>query len=186
MPTRPQSTTYAALLRGVNLGAHNRVRMPELRALVEELGCSDVGTYVQSGNVVFRSDRKAAELARAIERAIRDRLGLEVPVVIRSRRQLERLVARSPFGRPEANENTHHVTFLAAKPDPDRLRGLRRESFEPERFEVVVEDVYLFFPDGYGRSKLSNALLERRLGVPATTRNWRTVAALAELTAPAG
>jgi uncharacterized protein (DUF1697 family) len=160
--------------------------MPELRALVEELGCTDVGTYVQSGNVVFRTDRGAASLAKAIEQAIRSELGLDVPVVIRSRSQLERLVAGSPFGRPGAKENTLSVTFLARKPDRERVRRLREESFEPERFELVREDVYLFFPNGYGRSKLSNALLERRLGVPATTRNWRTVAALAELTAAAG
>jgi uncharacterized protein (DUF1697 family) len=178
-----RTTAYAALLRGVNLGARNRVRMPELRALVEELGCTDVGTYVQSGNVVFRSDRGAAVLAQQIERAIRGRLRLDVPVVIRSRRQLEKLLAANPLGRPKARENTLYVTFLAGKPDPGRVRRLREESFEPERFELVGEDVYLFFPDGYGRSKLNNALLERRLGVPATTRNWRTVTALAELTA---
>jgi uncharacterized protein (DUF1697 family) len=179
----PRRITYAALLRGVNLGARNRVRMPELRALVEELGCTDVGTYVQSGNVVFRSDRAAATLAKGIEQAIRSELGLDVTVVLRSRRQLERLVAANPFGRPKGKENTLYVTFLAAKPPPERARRLREESFEPERFELVGEDVYLFFPDGYGSSKLNNALMERRLGVGATTRNWRTVTALAELTA---
>ena len=81
----PRSTTYAALLRGVNLGAHNRIRMPELRALVEGLGCTDVSTYVQSGNVVFCSDRAAASLAKAIEQGIRSELGLDIAVVIRSR-----------------------------------------------------------------------------------------------------
>jgi uncharacterized protein (DUF1697 family) len=157
--------------------------MPELRALVEELGCTDVGTYLQSGNVVLRSDRGAASLGKAIEQAIRSELGLDIPVVIRSRTQLDRLVAANPFGRPRATENTLYVTFLAGKPTRERVRRLREESFEPERFELVGEDVYLFFPDGYGRSKLNNALLERRFGVAATTRNWRTVVALAELTA---
>jgi uncharacterized protein (DUF1697 family) len=180
---RSRAAAYAALLRGVNLGAHKRVRMPDLRALVESLGCTDVTTYVQSGNVVFRSDRAAASLPRALEDAIRNDLGLDVPVVIRSRRQLEKLVAANPFGRQKGKENTLYVTFLAAKPDREHVRRLREESFEPERFELVGEDVYLFFPDGYGRSKLNNALLERRLGVAATTRNWRTVTALAELTA---
>jgi uncharacterized protein (DUF1697 family) len=174
---------YAALLRGVNLGAHNRIRMPELRALVEELGCTDVSTYVQSGNVVFRSGRGAAPLAKAIGHGIRSELGLGVTVVIRNGRQLERLVAGSPFGRPKGKEHTLYVTFLAGKPDRERVRRLGEESFDPERFELVGEDVYLLFPNGYGRSKLNNALLERRLGVAATTRNWRTVTALAELTA---
>jgi uncharacterized protein (DUF1697 family) len=185
VPGVPRRTAYAALLRGVNLGARNRVRMPELRTLVEELGCTDVGTYLQSGNVVLRSDRGADALTKAVEQAIRGELGLDVAVVVRSRRQLERLVAANPFVRPRARENTLYATFLAEKPDPDRVRRLRDESFEPERFELVGQDVYLLFPGGYGRSKLSNALLERRLGVPATTRNWRTVTALAELTAAA-
>jgi uncharacterized protein (DUF1697 family) len=157
--------------------------MPELRALVEDLGCSDVSTYLQSGNVVFRSERAAGPLAKSIEQGIESELGLDVTVVIRSRRQLERLVVANPFGRPRAKENTLYVTFLAEKPDRQRVRQLAEESFEPERFALAGQDVYLVFPNGYGRSKLNNALLERRLGVPATTRNWRTVTALAELTA---
>ena len=177
---------FAALLRGVNLGAHNRIRMPELRALVEGLGGTDVSTYLQSGNVVFRSDRAAAALAKAIEQSIRSELGLDIAVVIRTRTQLERLVAGNPFGRPKEKESSLYVTLLEKKPDAKRIRKLREESFDPERFELAGENVYLFFPNGYGRSKLSNALLERRLGVAATTRNWRTVTALAELTAATG
>ena len=177
---------YAALLRGVNLGALNRMKMPELRAFVEGLGCTDVSTYLQSGNVVFRSDRAAGALRRSIEQGIGSELGLDIPVVIRSRRQLEQLVAGNPFGRPKEKENMLYVTFLAEKPERERLRRLVEESFAPERFELVGQDVYLYVPNGYGRSKLSNALLERRLGVPATTRNWRTVTALAELAAAAG
>jgi uncharacterized protein (DUF1697 family) len=158
--------------------------MPELRALVAELGCTDVSSYLQSGNVVFRSDRTAGALAKSIERGIDSELGLDVTVVIRTRRQLEQLVAGNPFERRK--ENTLYVTFLAEKADAKRVRRLGEESFEPERFEIAGEDVYLFFPNGYGRSKLNNVLLERRLGVAATTRNWRTVTALTELTAAAG
>jgi uncharacterized protein (DUF1697 family) len=182
----PRPTSYAALLRGVNVGAHNRIRMPELRALVEGLDCTDVSTYVQSGNVVFRSGRASGSLAETIEQGIRRSFGLDVAVVIRSRKQLEKLVAGNPFGRPKGKESTLYATFLAGKPDPQRVRRLGEESFDAERFELVGEDVYLFCPNGYGRSKLNNALLEHRLGVVATTRNWRTVTALAELTAAAG
>ena len=119
VPGVPRPTTYAALLRGVNLGAHNRIRMPELRALVEGLDCTDVSTYVQSGNVVFRSGRAAGSLAKEIERAIKRAFGLDVPVVIRSRKQLEKLVAGNPFGGPKGKENTLYVTFLAGKPDAE-------------------------------------------------------------------
>jgi uncharacterized protein (DUF1697 family) len=183
VPKRSKPTTYAALLRGINLGSHKRVAMADLRALVEDIGCADVRTYVQSGNVVFRSDRRAADLAGAIASAIDKKLGLDVTVVIRTERQLRDLVADNPFVRTKIRPNMLYVTFLAEKPDQSRVRQLLEVSFEPERFEVVGEDVYLFFPNGYGRVRLNNATLERQLGVAATTRNWRTVTALAELTA---
>jgi uncharacterized protein (DUF1697 family) len=183
MPRGTKPTIYAALLRGINLGRHKRVAMADLRALVEALGCADVRTYVQSGNVVFRSDRGAADLVRAIEKAIDKKLGLDVTVMIRTDRQLCNLVAKNPFLGPKLRQKTLYVSFLAGKPDRSRVRQLRAGNFEPERFEVVGEDVYLFFPNGYGRVKLNNAMLERQLGVAATTRNWRTVTALAELAA---
>jgi hypothetical protein len=99
VPTRARSTSYSALLRGINLGSHKRVRMADLRELAEDLGCADVRTYVQSGNVVFRSDRSAADLTKAIEKGIEKQLGLDVIVVIRTERQLRNLVANNPFVR---------------------------------------------------------------------------------------
>jgi uncharacterized protein (DUF1697 family) len=178
--------TYAALLRGINLGRHKRVGMAELRELVEDLGCADVRTYVQSGNVVLRSDRGAPGLAREIEKAIEKRLGHDVTVVIRTERQLRDFVASNPFVGQKTPPKTLYATFLAEKPDPKRVRELGERDFAPERWELVRNDICLFLPNGYGRVKLNNAMLERQLGVPATTRNWRTVTALAELTAAAG
>ena len=183
MPARSRSTSYAALLRGVNLGSHNRVAMSDLRALVEGLGATNVRTYVQSGNVVFRSGRAAGGLAAALETAIRDELDLEVTVVLRSERRLRDFVGANPFARSKAEPKTLYATFLSAAPDPERVRRLEQQDFAPERFQIAGDDVYLSFPNGSGRVKLSNATLERQLGVAATTRNWRTVTALAELTA---
>jgi uncharacterized protein (DUF1697 family) len=159
--------------------------MADLRELVEDLGCADVRTYVQSGNVVLSSDRDAPELAQAIEKAIEKRLGLAVAVVIRTERQLRDLVAANPFVRKKIEPKTLYTTFLAETPDPERVRKLDERDFAPERWEIVGDDICLFFPNGYGRVKLNNAMLERQLAVPATTRNWRTVLALAELTAAA-
>jgi uncharacterized protein (DUF1697 family) len=183
VPKRSKPTSYAALLRGINLGSHKRIAMADLRALVEELGCEDVSTYVQSGNVVFRSDLRADDAGRKIERAIQKELGYEVTVVIRTARQLRDLVANNPFIRAKVQQKTLYVTFLAEKPARARVEKLGQASFEPERFDLSGEDVYLHFPSGYGRVKLNNAMLERQLGVAATTRNWRTVTALSELTA---
>jgi uncharacterized protein (DUF1697 family) len=176
-------TGYAALLRGINLGARNRVAMADLRAIVEGLGAEQVNTYVQSGNVVLRSALAAGRLAAAIEEGIRKDLGLDVPVIVRTAPQLRALVKGNPFAGPKVDVKTLHVTFLASKPAAKRVADLRGESFEPDALELVRGDVCLSCPNGYGRTKLGNTFLERRLGVPATTRNWRTVTMLADLTA---
>jgi uncharacterized protein (DUF1697 family) len=171
---------YAALLRGINLGSRNKVAMPDLRALFEDLGAEDVTTYVQSGNVVFRSDRGAAELGRAIEREITKRLGLDVTVLLRTRAELAKVRDGNPFAGAEPK--ALHLTFLAKKPQTARVRGLDPKRSPPDEFRVVGREVYLHCPNGYGRSKLSNAYFEKQLGVAATTRNWNTVTKLAELT----
>jgi uncharacterized protein (DUF1697 family) len=173
--------TWVALLRGVNLGSRNKVLMADLRELFSDLGAVDVATYVQSGNVVFRSSGERDDLPRAIEDEIRSRLGLDVTVVLRSKAELARLVAGNPFADQATDATKLHVTFLAEPPERDRLGALEKMRFEPDEFRVTPEAVYLHCPNGYGRSKLSNAFFEKQLGVAATTRNWRTVTALAEL-----
>jgi uncharacterized protein (DUF1697 family) len=165
------------LLRGINLGARNRVAMADLRKLVEDLGGEDVETYVQSGNVVFRSGKKPAELERAIRQAIEAGFGLDVTVVVRTASQLAKVIRASPFGTAEGQ----HITFLAEKPRARRVHELEQRSFDPDEFRVIGREVYLHLPHGYGGSKLSNAFFEKELAVRATTRNWRTVTALAEL-----
>jgi uncharacterized protein (DUF1697 family) len=173
--------TYVALLRGINLGARNKVAMPDLRALFGALGAQDVSTYVQSGNVVFKSPEGPAELRAAAEEHIKRDLGLDVTVLLRTRTELAAIVADNPFARDEREPTTLHVTFLAEAPDAERARELDPTASDPDEFRIVGRDVYLHCPNGYGRSKLSNAFFERRLGVAATTRNWRTVTTLAEL-----
>jgi uncharacterized protein (DUF1697 family) len=179
--TKGRIQTYAALLRGINLGSHNKISMADLRALFEELDADDVQTYVQSGNVVFRSKLTAAELEKAVEREIENALSLHVTVLIRTKAQLAKIVRDNPFLDREKPEKALHVTFLARKPPPARVRELDPAGFEPDTFDVSGREVYLHFPNGYGRSKLSNAYFEKALDVRATTRNWRTVNALADL-----
>jgi uncharacterized protein (DUF1697 family) len=171
--------SYAALLRGINLGARNKVSMADLRALVEGLGADDVVTYVQSGNVVFKTDRPRAQLRKALERAIARELGLDVTVVLRTKAELAKLVRDNPLLK-RGRESNLHVTFLADPPAPAKVKALAPPA-GPGEFRVVGKDVVLHLPGGYGRSKLSNAFFERQLGVAATTRNWRTVTKLAEL-----
>jgi uncharacterized protein (DUF1697 family) len=170
-----------ALLRGINLGARKRVAMADLRSIVEELGGREVQTYVQSGNVVFRSPAAASKLEQHLARAIRRRLALEIGVLVRTGAELAEVVARNPFVESSAGPKALHVTFLASVPDANRVRRLVEDDFAPDALDVEGREVYLLCPNGYGRSKLTNAFLERRLGVGATTRNWKTVTTLAEL-----
>jgi uncharacterized protein (DUF1697 family) len=175
--------TFIAVLRSINVGGRNRVPMADLRALMSSLGFGDVTTYVQSGNVVFTAAGSRQAIAGAIEEQISAELGLAVPVIVRSKRQLQGIVAGTPFAGLDVDPKVLHVTFLAQRPEPGGVAELagRAGQFGTDECEVIGEDVYLYCPGGYGETKLSNAFLERRLGVTATTRNWRTVTTLAEM-----
>jgi uncharacterized protein (DUF1697 family) len=169
---------YVALLRGINLGGHHRVPMAALRDLVASLSHEQVTTYVQSGNVVFAADGAPEEVAGELEAALAARFGFEVPVVFRNRAELERIAARHPFESIQPDPVKLHVFFLAGDPDPARVAALRPDRFAPDELVIDGREVYVHFPNGMGRSKLS-----LDLGTPATARNWRTVQALRELTA---
>jgi uncharacterized protein (DUF1697 family) len=173
--------TWVALLRGINLGQRNKVSMADLKQLFAAMEAEDVETYLRSGNVVFKSRvTDGAELTGAIERRIKAELGLDVTVLLRTKAELDDVVAGNPF--PGA-EDKLHVTFLAEEPERARADSLDPARAGRDRWRVVGREVYLHCPDGYGRSKLSNAYFEKQLGVAATTRNWRTVTALAATTA---
>jgi len=171
-------TVYVALLRGVNVGGARKLPMKELVPALEELGFEDVVSYIQSGNVVFRGPAGKAKLAAQLERAIEQRFGLYVTVMLRTPAELEKLIAANPFGGDEAKL---HVAFLDRKPAAAAVKKLDPDRSPPDEFTVVGSEVYLHFPNGYGRTKLGGDYLERVLGVRATARNWRTVTKLLEL-----
>lgn len=168
--------TYVALLRGVNVGGKRKVSMATLRSIVESLGHTDVQTYIQSGNVVFKGG--AGVTARELERAIERKLGLDVTVMLRTRADLTRVVKQNPFSAVDLSGV--HVGFLTEKPKPAAVAALDAEQFAPDRFVVKGREVYLHLPNGMGRSKLP-AYLDRQLKVPATVRNWNSVLKLLEL-----
>lgn len=174
--------TYAALLRGINLGAHNKVPMADLRALFDDLGAEDVETYVQSGNVVFKSADGAEKLTRAIEQKIHRDLGLSVTVLVLTRPQLTKVLGGNPYAKGKEEPAKLHVTFLAEKPARAKVSKLDPERGKPDEFRLVGQQIYLYCPNGYGRTKLTNAYFEKQLGVAATTRNWKTVTKLGDLT----
>jgi len=176
------AAVVVALLRGINLGPQRRLAMADLRAVVEGLGHTDVRTYLQSGNVVFCPARRApAEaLERALTAAIRDVTKLDVPVLVRTAAQMQAVVGANPY--PVTDPTKVVVTFLAAPP-PAALAAFDQEPFAPDRFHLHGREVYLELPDGQARSKLVEALWKQHLDERATARNWRTVEALATMSA---
>ena len=173
--------TYVALLRGINVGGRTKIAMADLRKLFAGLGGEDVTTYLQSGNVVFKSSAAAAVFAGSIEERIADELGLRVTVVMRTAADLATVAAKNPFADRGAEPTQLHVVFLSEKPAAARVRALDTTRGEPDEFRVAGREIYLHYPNGYGRSKITNAWFEKELGVAGTARNWRTVTKLAEL-----
>ncbi|MEU3452937.1 DUF1697 domain-containing protein [Micromonospora sp. NPDC006766] len=175
---------YVALLRGVNVGTI-RMAMADLRRLVSGLGHEDVKTYLQSGNMVFTSPPTRVEiLAEEIERVITAELGLAVPVLVRSGTELAAVADASPYAGKQDDPTRLLVAFLSAAPTAARVATLTVPAGENLEYAVAGREVHLHFPaGGYGRTKFTNAYLEKRLGVVATTRNWKSVLALRDLAA---
>ena len=176
---------YIALLRGINVSGHKPVPMADLRKLFAKLGFADAQTYIQSGNVVFTSAGKdAAKIGKAIEAGIGKAFGFEVPVVVRSLAALRAALAANPYGKEKLAENERlYITFLAAA--PGKAEAAKLEAIVDANDEVKVKgaDVFLRIGAGYGKSVFSNTLVEKKLGVAATTRNIETsrkLVALAE------
>jgi uncharacterized protein (DUF1697 family) len=169
------------MLRGINIGPARRVPMADLRALFADAGYEDVRTYVQSGNVVLESTAKPAELERETAALISERFGFDVPVVVRTSRQLAAVVKPNPLGDVADNPKRYQVSFLAAKPGAAVVKKLEELAADAERVACHGREVYAWHPEGVARSKLWNALAGKGLGVTATARNWTTVTTLLEM-----
>ena len=176
------SHRYVALLRGINVGGRNKLSMRDLVGMFAAAGCEDVRTYIQSGNVVFRTPLELADgLSARITAAIAASHGFQIPVVMRAASDLDRIVRGNPFLAAGADPAKLHVGFLAAAPDPTRIARLDPDRSPPDAFEVRGKEVYLHFPAGVARSKLDNSYFDRTLNTVCTIRNWRTVGKLHEM-----
>lgn len=175
-------STYIALLRAVNLGSYGRLAMADLRALVTAAGHCDVATYLQSGNVVFKSEHDDPEaLAADLRKRLADELGVDTPVMVVTGTEITGIAAYHPFQDRQSDHAKLHVAFLATEPDADRAARLSVPEGSPEELQLTGRQLYLHYPAGAGRSKITAAYLEKRLGVAITARNWKTVTALADL-----
>ncbi len=175
-------STYLALLRGINVGGKNKLPMKELVQLFVQIGCGDVRSYIQSGNVVFRADLQLAETVPArVTTAIAERFGCEIPVLLRTAGEIRDVLHNNPFLQAGAAEDALHVLFLADSPDPQRIEGLDPNRSRPDAFAVRGKEVYLWLPNGVARTKLTNDYFDSRLATVSTGRNWRTVLRLFEM-----
>ena len=167
---------HVALLRGLNVGGHNRITMKDLAAVFSAAGCVDVETYIQSGNVLFTAKatvvRKVPELVAA---TLEKDFEINSPVVLRDAAELAAVVKGNPFLKRSEDLSTLHVGFLATVPEPARVKALDPARSPPDEFVVKGRELYLHFPKGLGRSKLTNAWFDSQLATLSTVRNWNTV-----------
>jgi uncharacterized protein (DUF1697 family) len=172
-----------SLLRAVNLAGHNVIQMEALRAICESLGLSGARTYLQSGNVVFKSaSRDLTALSKRFEDAIERRFSIRPCVISRTCGEMQDVIARNPFaGRRDVPPNKLLVTFLAGDPVPDASERLAGLTTGGEEIRLDGRHLYIYFRNGVGRSKVSPAVLERATGRPGTARNWNTVTALLKI-----
>ncbi|MGH9629490.1 MAG: DUF1697 domain-containing protein [Bryobacteraceae bacterium] len=176
-------TAIVSLLRGVNVGGHKKIRMDELRALYESLGLVDPRSYVQSGNIVFRSkERDLARLVKRIEDGIEQKFGFRPDVIVRTCSELRDVIARNPFAtRQGIDASKLLVVFLTSDPEVEAREKVLKIKADPEELRIDGRELYIYFPNGMGRTKLPYATIERTLKTPATGRNWNTVTKLLEM-----
>ncbi len=175
--------TYAVLLRGVNLAGQRQLAMADLRRLLESAGYTEVSTHLRSGNAIVTSDDKdPRRVAATIHEALAAQLSLRSAVIVRTGQELADVIAANPFPEHESEPAKLHVAFLSAQPSKAAFEALDRAKFAPDELRLGDRVVYLWFPNGAGRSKLTMPALAR-MKVEATARNWNTVLALAAKTA---
>ena len=179
-------TAFVSLFRGINVGGHHKIRMDELKDLHEALGFKDVIPYIQSGNVVFTSDdADVARLRGHIEHGFEKRFGFHVEVFVRSLAELREIIEKNPFqSQPGKESKWVVVLFLAACPDESAQEDLLKTYVGPEELFIIGKEAYIYYPNGIGRSKLSQSLMEKKLKTVGTARNWNTILQLQKLLQP--
>jgi uncharacterized protein (DUF1697 family) len=174
--------THLALLRGINLGAKNKLPMKDLGEMFASAGCGKVRTFIQSGNVIFvAAPGRADRMPDLIRGQIAKHFGYQVPIVLRTTEQLANVIRNNPFLKAGVAEQELHVLFLGDLPAPRAVQSLDPDRSPPDEFRIAGREIYLRLPNGVGRSKLNNQYFDSRLGTISTGRNWRTVTKLFEL-----
>jgi uncharacterized protein (DUF1697 family) len=177
-----RTSIYVALLRGINLGGKNLLPMKDLAAIFVQAGCTNVRTYIQSGNVIFSSPASLLKgLPDTISERIATRFGYRIPIILRTSEQLARAIRDNPFLQAGESEKTLYVLFLADPPNAPAVGKLDPDRSPPDAFRVLNQEIYLHLPNGVAHSKLTNAYFDAKLSTTCTARNWATVRKIFEM-----
>ena len=173
---------YIALLRGINVSGQKKIKMTELKSLFEKMDFQNVGTYIQSGNIIFSSKEISAKsLESKISLGIKKKFGFDVQTIIITPKEINDVLKNNPFIRQKKNIERLYVTFLSDQPSKESIQKLNLNDFSPEEYHIVGNQIYLHLPNGAGKAKLNNNFFENKLNIKASTRNWKTVKTLSEL-----
>ena len=174
--------TYISLLRGINVAGKKKVIMTELKKMFQDLGFQDVVTYIQSGNVIFKTKKTAeVKLEKIIKASIEKTFVFDVPVLVLSEKELQKIADNNPYKDRELELKLLHFTLLSTPPKEEKIKLVEAMEFPGEEFTITERVVYLCLPNGYGRTKLNNNFFESKLKVKATTRNLKSIYKLLEL-----
>ena len=176
-------TRFVSLFRGINVGGHQAVRMDALKELHESLGLQEVQTYIQSGNVVFTSDEAdVTQIQKDIEDGFAQKFGFRVNVMVRTADEFNVIIENNPFQNQPMKESKWVVAmFLVTHPISTALEDIQKTYTGPEELYIMGQEVYIYYPEGIGRSKLTNTFLEKKLKTMGTARNWNTVLRLQQM-----
>lgn len=175
-----------AFLRGVNISGHNMINMKDLADLLTKSGFEGVKTYIQSGNIIFSStgNLSDSDIATKIENEILTKFKLKIKVIIRSEKELSGLSSRNPFLKAENfDPSKMAVNFLHEAPPAEGIEKIKDVDYPPDKFKISGREIFVYCPNGFGRTKLYTNFFEKKMGVSGTSRNWRTIITLIEMTA---
>ena len=175
--------TYISILRGINVSGQKMIKMPELLKMYEALKFNNVKTYIQSGNVIFQTEKiTCQDLEKNISKKIATDFHFEIPVLVKEKTELIVILKNNPFVNKRKEDVTKlHVTFLSQEPDQANLEKIKNGQYNGDEFILFGKTIYLFCPNGYGRTKLTNNFFENKLKMVATTRNWNTINQVVEI-----
>jgi uncharacterized protein (DUF1697 family) len=176
--------TCISFLRGINMAGHYPVKMADLSALYKGLGFNDAETYIQSGNVIFSSESafEAKDIAGIIEAAILKRFSYNVPVMIRTTGELRKILMSNPFLEEDNFDPSKMVAIiLYEKPTEEQISKMKDIDYPPDKYVITGNEIFVYCPNGFGRSKLYTNFFEKKMGVVGTARNWKTITSLLQL-----